>query len=56
MWAELQKQTVILMGDLNLNRMDTNKREGKLLIDLEESFNLTCLINSPRGLLMFRIR
>ena len=47
MWAELQKQTVILMGDLNLNRMDTNKREGKLLIDLEESFNLTCLINSP---------
>ena len=34
------------MGDLNLNRMDTNKREGKLLIDLEESFNLTCLINS----------
>lgn len=45
-WAELQKQTVILMGDLNLNRMDTNKREGKLLIDLEESFNLTCLINS----------
>jgi len=47
MWAELQKQTVILMGDLNLNQMDTNKREGKLLIDLEESFNLTCLINSP---------
>lgn len=47
MWAELQKQTVIHMGDLNLNRMDTNKREGKLLIDLEESFNLTCLINSP---------
>ena len=27
--------------------MDTNKREGKLLIDLEESFNLTCLINIP---------
>ena len=47
MWAELQKQTVILMGDLNLNRMDTNKREGKLLIYLEESFNPTCLINSP---------
>ena len=47
MWAELQKQIVILMGDLNLNRMDTNKREGKLLIDLEESLNLTCLIHSP---------
>ena len=33
------------MGDLN--RMDTNNREGKLLIDLEESLNLSCLINSP---------
>lgn len=46
MWAELQKQTVILMGDLNLNRMDTNKRR-QLLIDLEERFHLTCPINSP---------
>lgn len=55
MWAELQNQTVILMGALNLNRMDTNKREGKLLIDLEESFNLSCLINSPTWIiLMFR--
>ena len=36
MWAELQKETVILMGDLSLNRIDTNKREGKLLIDLEK--------------------
>ena len=35
------------MGDLNFNRMDSNKREGKLLIDLKGSFNLTCLINSP---------
>lgn len=25
--------------------MDINKREGKLFIDLEESFNFFCLIN-----------
>ena len=24
MWAELQKQPLVLMGDLNLNRLDTN--------------------------------
>lgn len=47
MWAESQKQTVILMGDLNLNRLDINKREGKILMDLEESFDLECLINRP---------
>ena len=47
MWAELQKQTFILMGDLNLNRLDINKREGKILMDLEESFDLECLINRP---------
>ena len=47
MWAELQKQTWILMGDLNLNRLDVNGREGKILKDLEDSFNLKCLITSP---------
>ena len=41
MWAELQKQTWILMGDLNLNRLDVN-----ILKDLEDSFNLKCLITS----------
>ena len=35
------------MGDLNLNRLDTNKREGKILKDLEDSFALECLIKSP---------
>lgn len=38
MWAEMQKQTLVLMGDLNLNRLDTNKREGKILKDLEGGF------------------
>ena len=40
-WTELQKQTWILMGDLNLNRLDVN-----ILKDLEDSFNLKCLITS----------
>ena len=47
MWAELQKQTWILLGDLNLNRLDVNSREGKILKDLEDSFNFKCLITSP---------
>lgn len=47
MWAEMQKQTPVLAGDLNLNRPDTNKREGKILKDLEDGFGLECLITSP---------
>ena len=47
MWAEQQRKSVILMGDLNLNRLDTNKREGKILLDIEESFDLKCLITKP---------
>ena len=47
MWAEMQKQTLVLMGDLNLNRLDTNKREGKILKDLEDGFGLECLIKNP---------
>ena len=35
------------MGDLNLNRFDTNKRKGKILKDLEEGYDLGCLIISP---------
>ena len=47
MWAEMQKQTLLLMGDLNLNRLDTNKRQGKILKDLEDGFGLECLITNP---------
>ena len=47
MWAEMQKQTLVLMGDLNLNRLDTNKREGKILKDLEDGLGLECLITNP---------
>ena len=47
MWGEMQKQALVLMGDLNLNRLDTNKREGKILKTLEDAFGLECLITNP---------
>ena len=34
-------------GHLNLNRLDTNKRGGKILKDLEDGFGLECLIANP---------
>lgn len=46
-WAALQKQTHILLGDLNLDRLKPNRAEGKLLHDLEEAMGLQCLINQP---------
>ena len=47
MWVEMQKQTPVLAGNLNLNRLDTNKREGKILKDLEDGFGLECLMINP---------
>lgn len=47
LWAEIQKQTLVLMADLNLNSLDTNKREGKIVKDLEDSFGIECLITNP---------
>lgn len=35
------------MGDLNLDKPKANEREGKLLTDMEEVHELTCLINQP---------
>ena len=49
MWAEMPKQTLVLMGDLNLNRLDTNKREGKIMKDLEDDFGLECLIKKTHS-------
>ena len=43
----MQKQTPVLAGDLNLNRTDTNKREGKILKDLKDGFGLECLMINP---------
>ena len=34
-WASLQSNTVVVLGDLNLDRLRLDKREGKLLLDLE---------------------
>lgn len=37
----------MLLGDLNLDRLQPAMAEGKLLIDLEEIQGLECLINKP---------
>ena len=47
MWASLQKQSVVLVGDLNMDRLRPNEREGKILIDMEEVNNLQCMISEP---------
>ena len=47
MWASLRKQSVVLMGDLNMDRLRPNEREGKILIDMEEVNNLQCMISEP---------
>jgi len=46
-WASLQTQFLVISGDLNLDRLKPLSREGKILHDLEDIFNLTCLINKP---------
>ena len=46
-WASSQRQAIIIMGDLNLDRLKPSDREGKMLIDLKEVHELTCLINQP---------
>lgn len=33
-WANLQSNSVVVLGDLNLDRLRPEKREGKLLLDL----------------------
>ena len=46
-WAALTCQAVVIIGDLNLDRLRPDKAEGKLLLDLEEQQGLTCLIKEP---------
>ena len=44
-WALSQRQTIITLGDLNLDRLKRNSStSGKILIDLEDVF---CLMNEP---------
>ena len=47
MWAGLQKQSVVLAGDLNMDRLKPTERLGKILVDLEEVNVLQCMILEP---------
>lgn len=46
-WASLQRNSVTVIGDINLDRLRPDKNEGKLLLDLEVEQELTCLIDKP---------
>ena len=46
-FASLQKQFVIVLGDLNLDRLRPERREGKILLDLEDIHGYSCLIDQP---------
>ena len=43
----MQYTNVIIGGDLNLDRSKPRIKEGKLLVDLEEVYGLSCLIKEP---------
>ena len=43
-WALSQRQSVITLGDLNLDKLKPNSTEGKILGDIEDIFQLKCLI------------
>ena len=47
MWATMERKSVIIMGDLNLDRLKPDRKEGKILIDLEEVHGLECIITEP---------
>ena len=42
----------MIIGDLNMDRLNPDKAEGKLLRDLEEVHNLSCLITEPTRVTM----
>ena len=46
-WANLQRQSIVLLGYLNLDRLQPTSNEGKLLLDLQETHELDCLISKP---------
>lgn len=45
--ASLQSNSVVIIGNLNLNKLRPDKREGKLLLDLETTQGFTCLVTKP---------
>ena len=46
-WANLQRQSIVVLGDLNLDRLRPTSNDGKLLFDLQETYELECLISKP---------
>ena len=46
-FASLQNQFIIVLGDLNLDRLRPERREGKMLLDLEDIHGYSCLIDKP---------
>ena len=44
---ELKKQAMVITGNLNLDKLRPDRREGKILLDLEEVHDLQCLITKP---------
>ena len=47
MWATMECNTLILTGDLNLDRLRPERTEGKILLSLEEVYGLECLMKDP---------
>ena len=47
MWLSMYKQTFVILGDLNLDRLKPETREGKILKDLEEIHSLEGMITTP---------
>ena len=46
-WGSLKSTHVVVIGDLNLDRMRPDKSEGKLLLDVEVEQGFDCLITKP---------
>ena len=46
-WATMKCSTVIIIGDLNLDRLKPEEIEGRTLLNLEEVFGFKCLITEP---------
>ena len=46
-WASLKSNHVVVICDLNLDRMRPDKSEGKLLLNLEVEQGFDCVITKP---------
>ena len=47
MWATMECNTLVLTGDLNLDRLRPEHKEGQILLNLEEVYGLECLNKDP---------